>query len=80
MRILDGHLATRDYLAAGRCTIADIAVYAYAHLAEETGIDTSPYPSFRAWLERVESQPGFVDDLEPYPPNASERAGRSIHG
>jgi glutathione S-transferase len=77
---LDDHLATREFIAAGRYTIADIAVYAYTHVAEDAGIDTSPYANFRTWLERVESQAGFMDDLEPYPPNASELAGRSTYG
>ena len=62
---LDAHLAEHDFLAAGRYTIADIAVYAYAHVADEASVDTDPYPHFRAWLERVESQPGFIDDLAP---------------
>lgn len=77
---LDARLAAREFLAAGRYTIADIAVYAYAHLAGEIDIDTSGCPAFEAWLRRVEAQPGFVDDLKPYPPNASELAGRSIYG
>lgn len=80
LRILDGHLADRRFLAAGRYTIADIAVYAYSHLAEEAGIDTSGFPSFRAWLGRVTEQPGFVDDLAPYPANASVLAGKSVYG
>ena len=80
LRILDRHLADREFLVAGRYTIADIAVYAYSHLAEEAGIDTSAFPGFRAWLGRVTGQPGFVDDLAPYPPNASVLAGKSIYG
>ena len=78
--ILDGHLGERDFLASGRYTIADIAVYGYDHVAEDAGLDTSPYPSFRAWRDRVAAQPGFIDDLEPYPPNASVLAGRSLYG
>ena len=80
LRILDRHLQTRSFLVADRYTIADIAVYAYAHLAEETGFDTAPLAGFRAWLDRVSAQPGFVDDLVPYPPNASVLAGRSTYG
>ena len=76
----DGHLAGRRFLTAERYTIADVAVYAYSHLAEEAGIDTSGFPSFRAWLTRVTEQPGFADDLEPYPANASVLAGRSVYG
>ena len=78
--VLDRHLAERDFLAAGRYSIADMAVYGYSHVAEDAGLETAPYPSFRAWRERVEAQPGFMDDLEPYPPNASVLAGRSLYG
>src|SRR5204863_729736 len=46
--ILDAHLADGEFLAGGGYSIADIAVYAYSHLAEETGIDTAAYPAFRA--------------------------------
>jgi glutathione S-transferase len=80
LRLLDGHLAARDFLVGERHTIADVAVYAYSHVAGEAGIDTSGYEWFRAWLGRVQEQPGFVDDLAPYPPNASVLAGRSIYG
>ena len=78
--MLDRHVADQDFLAAGRYTIADMAVYGYGHVAENAGLDTGPFPRFRAWRERVEAQPGFMDDLEPYPPNASVLAGRSLYG
>jgi glutathione S-transferase len=78
--IIDRHLAERPFLVADRYSIADIAVFAYSHLAPETGIDTSRHLHFRSWLERVEQQPGFIDDLAPYPPNASVLAGRSTYG
>src|SRR5438552_3215528 len=71
LTILDRHLASRPFLAGDRYSIADIAVYAYAHLADEAGVATSEYRHFRSWLERVAAQPGFMDDLAPYPPNAS---------
>jgi glutathione S-transferase len=80
LAILDEHLAAHPFLAADRYTIADIAVYAYAHAAADAGIDTSAYASFERWLRRVSEQPGFIDDLVPYPPNASVLAGRSIYG
>jgi glutathione S-transferase len=78
--ILDTHLAQRTFLVGDRYSIADIAVFAYAHVAEEAGIDTSRYPSFRQWLDRVRAQPRFVDDLAPYPPNAAVLDGKSIYG
>jgi glutathione S-transferase len=80
LALLDGHLSAHEFLAAGRYTIADSSVYAYSHVAGEAGIDTSAYPAFCAWLGRVEAQPGFMNDLQPYPANASMLAGRSIYG
>jgi glutathione S-transferase len=49
----------RDFLVDG-FTVADIALYAYTHVAHEGGFDLSGYPSIRAWLERVAAQPGHV--------------------
>jgi len=80
LQLLNEHLATREFLVGDRHSIADIAVYAYSHTAEEATVDTTAYPDFRRWLARVESTPGFMNDLEPYPPNASVLAGRSIYG
>jgi glutathione S-transferase len=76
---LERHLADRDWLVGDAPTIADLSVYAYAHLAEEAGIGLGPYPAFRAWVARVEALPGFANDLAPYPPNAAPGAGRSIY-
>jgi glutathione S-transferase len=78
--LLDEHLAAQPFFAAGRYTIADIAIYGYVHVADEAGYDLSAYPNLTRWLERVQAQPGYMNDLEPYPPNASELAGRSIYG
>jgi glutathione S-transferase len=68
--IVDTYLAGRAFLVADRYTIADIALYAYTHVANEAGIDMSLYPAIGPWLARVEATDGFVDDLEPYPENA----------
>jgi glutathione S-transferase len=57
LRLLDDHLAMRDFFVGGRYTIADVAIYGYSHLAHEAGIDMEPYPSLRAWFSRVERQP-----------------------
>ncbi len=57
---LERHLATRSFLAAERYTIADVALYAYTHVAGEGGFDLSPYPAIAAWLERVAAQPLHV--------------------
>jgi glutathione S-transferase len=58
--VMEKHLRTRDFFAAGRYTIADIALYAYTHIAHECDYDVSGYPHVRRWLERVADQPGHV--------------------
>jgi len=60
LQAMEGHLATREYLVAERYTIADIALYAYTHVAPEGGFELEPYPAIGAWLERVRTQPGHV--------------------
>ena len=78
---LDAGLRGRDFLLGGRCTVADVSLYAYAHVAHDAGVDVRPHRDLGAWLERVESTPGFVNDLEPYPENARPGAGGpSVHG
>ena len=78
--IVERHVADHEFLAGGRYTVADISLYAYSHVAHEGEIDLEPLPAVRAWLARVESQPGFVNDLEPYPPTAHAGAGgASVH-
>ena len=79
LRLLDDHLATRDFFVDGRYTIADIAIYGYTHVAHEAGIEMGPYANLCAWFERVEQQPGYVEDVEPYGANAAPGAGRSLY-
>ena len=80
LQFLDEQLAEDEFLVGGRYTIADIAVYGYSHRAEEAQLDVEPYPNLRAWFERVESQPGYMEDVEPYGANAAPGAGQSIYG
>jgi glutathione S-transferase len=80
LSLLERHLATRAFLVADRYTIADIAVYGYVHRADEAGIDLRPFSLVSAWLARVEAQPGYIEDVEPYGANAAPGAGRSIYG
>jgi glutathione S-transferase len=60
LQAMEGHLADREYLVGERYTIADIALYAYTHVAPEGGFELEPYPGIRAWLARVAAQPGHV--------------------
>jgi glutathione S-transferase len=79
LRLLDDHLAEHEFFVGGDYTIADIAIYGYTHLAHEAGIEMEPYGNVRAWFERVEQQPGYVEDVEPYGANAAPGAGRSLY-
>lgn len=57
---LDEHLDGRVFLVGDRYSIADISLYAYTHVAHEGGFDLGRYASTRAWLARVEEQPGYI--------------------
>lgn len=58
--VMEKHLATHNYFVADRYTIADIALYAYTHVAHEGEFDLTNYPKIRAWLQRVQGQAGYV--------------------
>jgi glutathione S-transferase len=58
--VMEGRLARRTFFVGERYTIADIALYAYTHVAGEGGFDLAPYENVRAWLARVGAQPGYV--------------------
>lgn len=60
LQVIENHLKIHDYFTAGRLTVADIAVYGYTHVANQCDFDLSGFPAVRAWLKRVEAQPGFV--------------------
>jgi len=60
LAVMDAQLAARPFFVAERYTIADIALYAYTHVAHDGGHDLEPYPSVRSWLDRVAAQPGHV--------------------
>jgi len=57
---MERYLAGRAYLVGDSLTIADIALYAYTHVAPEAGFDLEPLPAVRAWLARVAAEPGHV--------------------
>jgi len=60
LRLMDEHLLARDYFAGERLSLADIALYAYTHVAEDGGFALAAYPRVQAWLERVPAHPGFI--------------------
>jgi glutathione S-transferase len=57
---MEKHLDGRDFFVADGYSIADIALYAYTHVAHEGEFDLQPYPAIRAWLQRVAEQPDHV--------------------
>ncbi|HEX5509100.1 MAG TPA: glutathione S-transferase family protein [Pseudolabrys sp.] len=64
--VMEKHLTDHRYFVDGRYTIADIALYAYTHIAHECDLDLSRFPAIRAWLSRVAAEPGHVPmDLQP---------------
>lgn len=81
LAVLDDGLRGGEFLVGGRYTVADISLYAYAHVAGDAGVDLAAHAAVVAWLRRVEGTPGFMNDLEPYPESARAGAGgRSVHG
>jgi glutathione S-transferase len=60
LAVMDGRLDGNDYLVGAAYSVADISLYAYTHVAEEGGFDLEPYPNVRAWIERVQAQPGHI--------------------
>jgi glutathione S-transferase len=58
--VMERHLGRRRFFVGERYGIADVALYAYTHVADEGGFDLASYPKLRAWLERVASEPGHV--------------------
>ena len=60
LAVMEGHLSRSDWFVGTAMTIADIALYAYTHVADEGGFDLTGYPAVRDWLVRVREQPGHV--------------------
>jgi glutathione S-transferase len=60
LQVMETHLLKHDFFAAGRYTIADIALYAYTHVAHECDFDLTAFPALRAWLKRVAAQPRHI--------------------
>jgi glutathione S-transferase len=61
--VMEQQLGKTPFFGGDRFTLADIALYAYTHVAEEGGFDLAGYPSIRRWLERVAARPRHVPML-----------------
>ena len=66
LAILDRELSQRPWLAGQAYSIADIAVFAYVHRAEEAELPLADFPHVVAWIDRVRSQPNFLAETFPY--------------
>ncbi len=60
LRVMEHHLEGTEYFVGGRYSIADIALYAYTHVAGEGGFDLDAFPNLRAWCRRVCGQPKHI--------------------
>ena len=64
LAVMEARLCDHPYLAGDSLSIADLALYAYTHRAEEGDFDMTPYPGIHAWLARVAAEPG-ITSIEP---------------
>ena len=60
LAVMDEHLSRQDFFVRNIYTIADIALYAYTHVAEEGGFDLTRFPHVQAWIERIQRQPDYI--------------------
>lgn len=58
--VMEDHLQKNPFFVDGRYSIADIALYAYTHVAHEGGFELDTYPAIQAWLERIEQMKGYI--------------------
>jgi glutathione S-transferase len=79
LTVLNHELGKGGYLAGDRYSVADISLFAYVHVASEAGFELSEYPQVKEWIRRVEGTRGYMNDLEPYPPNSYAGQSRSIY-
>ncbi|MDW6093089.1 glutathione S-transferase family protein [Vibrio rhizosphaerae] len=60
LSIMDSQLTQTDYLVGNQLTLADIALYAYTHVANEGGFDLSRYPNIQLWCKRIQAHESYV--------------------
>lgn len=64
LAVMEDHLRHCDYFVNNTCSIADIALYAYTHVADEGGFELERFPHLQAWLARVQQQPGYLSIID----------------
>ena len=61
LKLMDEHLADREWLVGDAISLADICLFAYTHVADEGGFDLDLYPGVIGWMERIMLHPKHVD-------------------
>jgi glutathione S-transferase len=79
LNVLNDKLGKSSYLAGESYSIADISLFAYVHVANEAGFELDEYVWVEEWMQRVRGTRGYMNDLEPYPPNSMAGRSRSIY-
>ncbi len=64
LKVMEQQLLRTPFLVGDSFSIADIALYAYTHVADQGGFDLAQFPAIQAWLARVKQQPGYVGMLD----------------
>lgn len=60
LEVMENHLTGKNFFVGDRYTVADIALFAYTHVADEGGFDLSKFKAVQAWIERIKAQPRFI--------------------
>ena len=60
LKLMDEHLATHRFFVGEQLSLADVALYAYTHVADGGGFELAHYPAVQRWLGAVEAEPGYV--------------------
>ncbi|KOP22971.1 glutathione S-transferase [Hapalosiphon sp. MRB220] len=64
LKVMENHLQSHNFFVDERYTIADIALFAYTHVADEGNFDLKQFPAIQAWIERVKNQPRYISIKE----------------
>jgi glutathione S-transferase len=79
LTVLNDKLGKSKYLAGESYSVADISLFAYVHVANEAGFELDEFEQVKEWMQRVRGTRGYMNDLEPYPPNSMAGQSRSIY-
>jgi glutathione S-transferase len=60
LKLMDDHLADRDWIVGDAISLADVCLFAYTHVAGDADFDLQRYPHVSGWIERVNGEPGYI--------------------